>query len=97
MLAQYSSFRWTQEHFSGSIHSLPSFWLAEDITGIDWDKTSQQNAIYKLIGEKHRGWSPNVDQELGNYDYLMGANLDHRNPEVQAELIEWASWIMEVT
>ncbi|STV76733.1 alpha-amylase [Klebsiella pneumoniae subsp. rhinoscleromatis] len=28
------------------------------------------------------GWNEQVDDELGNFDYLMGANIDFRNHAV---------------
>ena len=31
--------------------------------------------IYRIIGPNHKGWSRNVDKELGNYDYLLGADV----------------------
>ncbi len=33
--------------------------------------------------------------KLGNFDYLMGANVDFRNKAVSEELKYWARWVME--
>jgi len=38
-----------------------------------------------------------VDTELHNYDYLLGADIDHRRPEVRADLLAWGRWILERT
>lgn len=38
-----------------------------------------------------------MDKELYNYDYLLGADIDHRRPEVRADLLAWGSWILEST
>lgn len=40
--------------------------------GLDWDHRSKKNAIYRIA---HKPWSPNVDQENGNYDYLLGIDV----------------------
>jgi len=34
-----------------------------------------------------------VDTENGNYDYLMGANLDYDHPEVVSEMQNWGRWL----
>ncbi|KAG7089580.1 hypothetical protein E1B28_011247 [Marasmius oreades] len=52
-----------------------------------------QNAV----GEGHNGWSKNVDQELGNYDYLLGIDINHQNPEVREDLLRWGHWVIETT
>ena len=38
-----------------------------------------------------------IRSELGNYDYLMGADLDFNNPEVTEELTRWGKWYTEQT
>ncbi|THV07425.1 glycoside hydrolase family 13 protein [Dendrothele bispora CBS 962.96] len=78
---KYSSLRWNQEHFSG----------------LDWDHKTRTKAIYRIIGSGHKGWSTHVDRELGNYDYLLGINIDHRHPAVQKDLLKWGPWILETT
>lgn len=45
------------------------------LAGIDWDARTQKRGVYQIVGKGHRGWSPNVDNELGNYDYLLGADV----------------------
>ncbi len=51
-------------------------------------------AVYLFEGKKfHR----QVDPEKGNYDYLMGCNLDIRNPDVRKELFHWGEWLMDTT
>ncbi|EIW84269.1 glycoside hydrolase family 13 protein [Coniophora puteana RWD-64-598 SS2] len=80
-MGKYSDLRWTQEHF----------------TGIDWDDSSKSKAIYKFTGEGHQGWSKHVDKELGNYDYLLGGDIDHRHPKVKEDLLAWGKWILETT
>ncbi len=33
-----------------------------------------------------------MDDEYGNYDYLMFADIDYEHPEVKKEMIEWGKW-----
>ncbi len=43
----------------------------------------KRSSIYKFYG-KH--WDHNVDTENGNYDFLMGADIDLNNVDVTEEL-----------
>ncbi|KAJ8506879.1 hypothetical protein ONZ45_g10656 [Pleurotus djamor] len=79
-LGKYSSFVWTQQHF----------------TGVDWDDKTRQNEIYRIVGSGHKGWSNHVDNELGNYDYLLGLDIDFRHPAVREDLMKWGPWILEI-
>ncbi|KAH9944815.1 alpha amylase [Amylocystis lapponica] len=78
---QYSSMKWTHDHFSG----------------VDWDQRARLKGIYRIVGGRHQGWSPWVDNELGNYDYLLGADIDHRHPEVRNDLLSWGTWVLQTT
>lgn len=40
-----------------------------------------------------KSWSEGVDEENGNYDYLMFANLDFNHPEVVKEMERWGIWV----
>jgi len=78
---KYSKLRWNQEHF----------------TGIDWDHRTRTRGVYKIVGKGHKGWSRNVDNELGNYDYLLGSDVDFRHPDVQEDLRNWSDWVLRTT
>ncbi|MFW6389289.1 MAG: alpha-amylase [Marinilabiliaceae bacterium] len=52
------------------------------------------DAIYLFEGKT---FDDNVDLSLGNFDYLMGCNLDINNPDVQKELFHWGEWYLETT
>lgn len=47
-------------------------------------------AIWKTQGA---GFESNVDLEKGNYDYLMGCDLNINHPEVRGELKHWGHWM----
>ncbi|KAF8554389.1 glycoside hydrolase family 13 protein [Imleria badia] len=78
---KYSGLKWTHEHF----------------TGLDWDGLTQTSGIFRISSKGHKGWSTRVDTELGNYDYLLGIDIDHRHPAVRDDLHAWGSWILDVT
>lgn len=61
----------------------------------DYNLLDENNrAIYLFEGKK---FDENVDQEFGNFDYLMGCNLDIDNEEVRGELMYWGKWFLETT
>jgi len=78
---KYSKMTWNHEHFSG----------------LDWDDLTQTSGIYRISSENHKGWSTRVDAELGNYDYLLGIDINHRHPAVRDDLYAWGSWILDIT
>jgi alpha-amylase len=63
---------------------------AADYNALD-DKT---DAIYLFEG---KSFDDRVDLDKGNFDYLMGCNLDIDNPDVQKELFYWGEWYLETT
>ena len=48
------------------------------------------DTICKLEG---RNWNFEVDQEFGNFDFLIGSNLDWDNPAVVNEMQRWGLWL----
>jgi alpha-amylase len=63
---------------------------ATDYNALDEDV----NAVFLFDGKI---FNDNVDKEKGNFDYLMGCNLDMNNPDVIAELLHWGKWYLETT
>ena len=86
---------WTKYTFPGRGNTYSDFkWNWTHFHGIDWDENTGKAAIYKFYG-KH--WDENVDKENGNYDYLMGADIDLNNVDVVNELKNWGRWYLETT
>lgn len=86
---------WTRFTFPGRKSKYSDFvWTARDFDGVDWDHTARKNSIYLLEG---KSWEDNVDEENGNYDYLMGADLDFDQEEVNLELTKWGKWYLDTT
>ncbi|KAB2571112.1 Cytoplasmic alpha-amylase [Lasiodiplodia theobromae] len=86
---KYSSLKWHWQHFNGT----------------DWDQRAERHAIYKIIdppdakgrrpSKQHRkDWAPDVDDELGNYDYLMFTNIDYSNAEARQDVLDWGAWMV---
>ena len=85
----------TKYTFPGRKHKYSDFeWNWTHFDGIDYDENSKQNAIFKF---KDKSWNGAVDEEFGNYDYLMGADIDFTNKEVVEECTNWGKWYLETT
>jgi len=54
-------------------HDLPLLTLK--LIGVDWDYRTKTKGIYRISSPQHKGWSRNVDTELGNYDFLLGIDV----------------------
>lgn len=54
--------------------------------------------IYVILNEYSKGkWEEMLETENGNYDYLMGNDVEFRNPYVRKELKKWGSWYTKLT
>lgn len=67
-------------------------WHWYHFSGVDYDAITGTNGLY-LFDNKE--WEEHVDDEFGNFDYLMGANLDFSNEEVTEECINWGKWYLD--
>ncbi|CAE6414982.1 unnamed protein product [Rhizoctonia solani] len=77
----YSSLKWSHPHF----------------TGVDYDHITKTKGVFKIAEPGRKGWSHRVDKELGNYDYLLGTDIDFRHPDVRRDLMDWGVWVLEQT
>lgn len=86
---------WTKFTFPGRKGVYSDFtWNASHFDGTDWDERAKKKGVFLFQG-KH--WEQDVDGEYGNYDYLMGSDLDMENEEVKKELLRWGAWYFEAT
>ncbi len=86
---------WTRFDFPGRAGKYSEFrWNWTHFTATDYDQKTGRSAIYRIVGE-NKSFSQNVDQELGNYDYLMFADIDYHHPDVVAETIRWGKWLVD--
>lgn len=67
-------------------------WNWWHFASIDYNsKDPNFNAVWRM---KDSGFADNVDTEKGNYDYLMGCDLNMNHPEVSGELKHWGEWML---
>lgn len=72
----YSDFKWNHQHF----------------TGVDFDNRTGETGVYSILNDAGESWEDMIDDEKGNYDYLMYSDVEFRNPEVREELNKWGDW-----
>lgn len=78
---KYSEFHWKPEHFTGTDSAAMGKTLPN----------GDPAHIYLLKGKT---WDEETDKrEMGNFDYLLGSDIDLRHPDVQNELIQWGKWV----
>ncbi len=73
---KYSSFQWDYHCFSG----------------VDYDVINNETAIFSLLNNYGNDWEEIVNDEKGNYDYLMYSDIEFRNEAVREELKKWGKW-----
>ncbi len=84
---------WTGYTFPGRGDKYSDFkWHYYHFTGVDFDDIERRSGIFKVLGDG-KNWDQSVDTENGNYDYLLGNDIDLNHPEVVAELNNWGKWV----
>lgn len=74
-------------------------WDFTCFSGIDTVKIEgkEKTGIFKIHNAYGTEWAESVSHQFGNYDYLMGANVEYRNPFVVQEMKNWIKWYLETT
>lgn len=89
---------WTKFTFPGRAGRYSAFiWDHRCFTGIDWAHDIEEDGVFTIQNEYGEGWEELTEEELGNYDYLMSADIEFRNPAVREELKYWGKWFLETT
>jgi alpha-amylase len=85
---------WTHFTFPGRGSQYSSMqWHWWHFDAVDHDGYNPSNhAIYRF---KDKQFDSYVELEKGNYDYLMGCDLDMEQEEVQGELKYWGQWFID--
>ena len=84
---------WTGYNFEGRGDKYSDFkWHWYHFTGTDYNVQNKKNAIYRIVGE-NKYWSEGVDNENGNYDYLLCNDIDLKHPDVIKSLNHWGVWV----
>ncbi len=68
-------------------------WDWQCFSGVSGD----DNSIYSIQNQYGELWDEMPDDEKGNFDYLMGADIEFRNPYVMEELKKWGKWYITTT
>lgn len=85
---------WTKFTFPGRHDKYSTFkWNKHHFSGVDYDNRKAKTAIYRIADS----WNQDVDDENGNYDYLMGADVNFENQEVVEELYRYGKWYLDTT
>ena len=69
-------------------------WNIHHFNAVGYNMATKTVGVFKLEG---RAYNTKVDNQFGNYDFLMGANLDYTVPEVREEVIRWGKWYLDFT
>jgi alpha-amylase len=96
-IAEYQKIKaWTHFTFPGREGQYSTMeWHWWHFDAIDYNVYNEgENAVYLLKG---KAFDNNVDLENGNFDYLMGCDLDMDHPEVVGELKYWGEWYLDTT
>lgn len=71
-------------------------WDKQCFSGVDVIEEPDETGVFRLMNAYGEGqWNVEVDDELGNFDYLMGADVEFRNRAVYEELKYWGRWFSE--
>ena len=88
---------WSRYTFPGRAGRYSAFTWSRDhfnAFGVDANQPDAKGKIFRVAA---RSFSVEVDQEFANFDYLMGANVDHARDDVRAELFAWGAWLLATT
>lgn len=87
---------WTHFTFPGRNKKHSELdWHWRHFNAVDFNSLiPDEKAVYLFEG-KH--FDEEVDKEKGNFDYLMGCDLDIGNPDVRKELLYWGEWYLDST
>ena len=86
---------WTRYTFPGRGGTYDDFtWDYHCFKAVDYDVWHERSGVFLLDG-KH--WDEDVDHENGNFDYLMGADVDLHDERVYGQLVKWGTWYLNQT
>jgi len=92
----FEAHAYTRFTFPGRSGAHSQFeWTASCFSGVDYVENPEATGVFSILNEHGEGWNEEVDEELGNFDYLMGADVEFRNPAVYEEVKYWGRWMVE--
>ncbi|TAQ85500.1 hypothetical protein B7494_g6157 [Chlorociboria aeruginascens] len=66
-------------------------WHWEHFSGTDYNASNHKTGVYRIA---NKNWSNDVDDQDGNADFLMFADVDYAHPAVRKDVIKWGEWIV---
>lgn len=86
---------WTKFTFPNRHQTYDDYeWSWQNFKGVNLNEATKEEAIFGFEG---KDWEVDVDDEHGNFDFLMGADLDMDYPPTVAQLNRWGKWYQEMT
>ncbi|HEY0273284.1 MAG TPA: alpha-amylase, partial [Chitinophaga sp.] len=81
---QYSNYKWDFHSFAGVDYAV--------------NLPPSAQGIFKIQNEYGEGeWNDEVSPENGNFSFLIGNDVETRNPAVRDELYKWGKWYISTT
>lgn len=89
---------WTKFTYPGRKGKYSEYeWNFRSFAGIDWAQDIGEHGVFRIQNGYGDGWQDVLENELGNYDYLMFDDVEFRNPAVREELKRWGEWYLKET
>eukprot|EP01134_Creolimax_fragrantissima_P006134 CFRG6134T1 len=88
---------WSNFTFPGRNGVYSDFvWHRSHFTSVNYDSSDPnvESSVYLFDGKE---FSSHVSHELGNYDFLLGCDIDYNSQEVRNETITWGKWMLDMT
>ncbi len=88
---------WSHFTFPGRAGRYSDFqyhWQHFNAFSANADAPDDHGRIFRIKGKTFSG---EVGFEFGNFDYLMGNDVDTYHPEVRADLFNWGEWYTRLT
>ncbi|HEX8521747.1 MAG TPA: alpha-amylase [Tepidisphaeraceae bacterium] len=88
---------WSRFTFPGRGEKYSSFkwnWQHFNAFASNADAPDESGKIYRVL---RKTFSGEVAFEYGNFDYLMGCDIDLYHADVRADLFHWGKWFIETT
>lgn len=87
---------YTHFTFPGRNKTYSDFeWHWWHFDAVDYDEHTQDSStVYLLEGKQFDDY---VALENGNFDYLMGGDVDYQTQEVRDEMTRWGKWYLDIT
>jgi alpha-amylase len=84
---------WTVFNFPGRGGQYSAMqWNAQHFDSVDYDNLTRQVGVIYRLGNKQ--FETVISPDMGNYDFLMFADVDSSVEEVRREFLNWGEWMV---